>query len=135
MEERDNVSARMPPHQPVPMTATSTCCTLLSPALLSISIADASGLVRAHAAVFDHLGPLGGLGVHIDLEVLRRLAADGERAALAHARLNFGICEHLDDGGVQLVDDRPRRARGHQHALPGRSHEVFPSELVHGGYI
>ena len=31
IEERDSVSARMPPHQPVPITATSTCCTLVSP--------------------------------------------------------------------------------------------------------
>ena len=30
-EERASVSARMPPHQPVPITATSTCCTPVSP--------------------------------------------------------------------------------------------------------
>src|SRR6266852_4387403 len=101
----------MPPHQPVPITATSTCCTLMSPvsryripvntpsakpifgAVQRRTIphaprqpdgtrrpapviagprpavrrrgAIAAGSIRTHAALLDHLGPLGGFGVHI----------------------------------------------------------------------
>src|SRR5437868_10837481 len=69
--------------------------------------------LRTYTALFDHLDPLGGFAVHIGLEVLRRLAADGDRATLAHACLNFGIGEHFDNRGVELVDDRPRRTSWH----------------------
>src|SRR3984893_11276759 len=105
IDERDSVSARMHPHQPVPITATSICCTLVPPVSLSRSCS-----LCTHAAHLDHLGPLGGFDVDIGLEVLRGLAADGDHAALAHARLNLRLGEHLDNRGVQLVDDRPRRA-------------------------
>src|SRR5580704_2873288 len=81
--------------------------------------------LRAHAALLDHPGPLRGFAVYVGLEVLGRLAADRDRATLAHARPNFGIGKHLCDRGVQHVDDRPRRASWHKHALPGRRHEVL----------
>src|ERR1700732_4323549 len=106
----------MPPHQPVPITATSTCSTLVSPLLRSNSgecglvqpipgarkdhfraravnrgaaEAGGSGSIRPHAALFDYLGPSGGLRIQIGPEIIRRWAGDGDRAALAHARLDF----------------------------------------------
>ena len=64
------------PHQPVPITATSTCCTRVSCFAISNSGDRRRGgcSIRTQAALLDHLGPLGGFGVHIGLEVLRRLA-------------------------------------------------------------
>src|ERR1700686_3343561 len=105
----------MPPHQPVPITATSICCTLVSPVFhyrIPANLASAmpipgcraekdhspaprqperGGSIRMQPVLLDHLGPLGGFDVHIGLEVLGGLAADGDHAALAHARLNLRL--------------------------------------------
>src|SRR3954451_11864169 len=83
-EERASVSARMPPHQPVPITATSTCCT-------PVPFCYLCGSIRLQPVFPDHFCPLRGLAIHVGLELLRRGACHRDRADIAHARLDRGL--------------------------------------------